>query len=271
MNSVLKQKITANYAEPELLLKVIRKHDAETFLNNVFQLITEFTDQKSENELLTLSSTILTKLNDVLLTIDNEEERKMIKYAITDIFKTDIRTVSKKFSDSFIPSLISTLKTSSFLLNNNYKELESLLGLKRYDILKSKRFTSTNAPYYDWLGREHELDEIIRDLKDKKIISSIKDFKKLFMASEQAFFNVDKEKITDLVIIFSILNDLNLIQPRHKSGYFSPLVHFGLDNDKNLLFTKPPNKILYTVKQKGRRYDEIRENYEFWIKSVVNL
>ncbi len=269
MNSVLKQKITANYADPEPLLSIIRKHDAETFLNNVFQLITEFTDQKSEQELLTLSSTILTKLNDVLLRIGDEEERRMIKYAITDIFKTDIRAVSKKFSSSFIPSLISTLKTSSFLLNNNYKELESLLGLKRYDILKSKRFTSTDAPYYDWLGREHELDELIRDIKDKKIISSIKDFKKLFVASEQAFFNIDREKITDLVIIFSIFKDFGLIQPKKKSGYFAPLVHYGLDNDKNLLFTKPPNKILYALKQKGRWYNEIRENYELWIKSVV--
>ena len=269
MNSVLKQKITANYADPESLLSIIRKHNAETFLNNVFQLITEFTDQKSEQELLTLSSTILAKLNDLLLSISDEEERRMIKYAITDIFKTDIRAVSKKLSSAFIPSLISTLKTNSFLLNNNYKELESLLGLKRYDILKSKRFTSTDAPYYDWLGREHELDELIRDLKDKKIISSIKDFKKLFVASEQAFFDIDKEKITDLVIIFSIFNEFELIQPKIKSGYFAPLVHYGLDNDKNLLFTKPPNKILYALKQKGRWYDEIRGNYELWIKSVV--
>jgi hypothetical protein len=271
MNSVLKQKITASYDQPELLLEVIRKHGAETFLNNVFQLITEFTDQKSENELLTLSSTILTKLNDVLLTIDDDEERRMIKYAITDIFKTDIRAVSKRFSDSFIPSLINTLKTSSFLLNNNYKELESLLGLKRYAILKSKRFASSDSPYYDWLGRDYELDELIRDLKDKDIIYSIKDFKKLFMATGHSFFEVNVEKLDDLIIIFSILYDLNLIQAKRKSGHFSPLTHFGVDNQQNLLFTKPPNKIHYGLKQKGRWYDEVRENHESWIKSVVAL
>jgi len=271
MKSILEQIITTNYTNPEMLLKVIRKHDSEVFLNNVFQLIKEFTDQKSENELLALASTILTKLNDVMLSIDNIEERKLVKYAITDIFKADIRAVSKNLSRTFIPSLISTLKTSSFLLNNNYKELESLLGLKRYDILKTERFTSIEAPYYDWLTQEYKLDEIIRDLIDKKIITSIKDFKKLFVANEHVFYNASKEKIDDLVIIFSIFKDLKLIKPKVKSGYFAPLVQYGLDNDQNILFTKPPNKILYALKKKGPQYHKIRENYEVWIKNIVKI
>lgn len=270
MNSVLEKKIEENYSNPKKLMGIIRKYDVELFLNNVFQLIETFTDQKSEKELVALANTILTKLNDILHTIDDKEERKLIKYAVTDIFKADIINVSKNLSENFVPALIDTLKTSSFLLNNNYKELESLLGLKRYEILKSKRFHSVDAPYYDWLGKEYELDEMIKDLKDKKIISSVKDFKKLFKESESSFFVVNKEKINDLVIIFSILKDLELIQPKIKSGYFTPLVQYGLDNDNNLLFTKPPNKIHYALKQKGRWYDEIRENYKFWIKSIVN-
>jgi len=269
MTSILEQKIQEKYENPTSLLNVIRKHDSEVFLNNVFQLITEFTGKKSENELLSLANTILTKLNDVLFRITDIEERKMVKYAITDIFKTDIQAVNQNLSDKFIPNLINTLKTSSFLLNNNYQELESLLGLKRYDILKSRRFSSTDAPYYDWLGKEHELDEFIRDLKDKSIIESVIDFKKLFSASEKTFFTINKEKTEDLVLIFSILKDLELIQPKQKSGYFSPLVHYALDNDENVLFTKPPNKIHYALKQKGRSYDEQRENYESWIKSLI--
>ena len=270
MKSVLEKKITANYANSKKLLKVIRKHDSEIFLNNVFQLIDEFTDQKSEKELLALASTILTKLNDVLLKIEDEDERKMVKYAITDIFKIDIRSVSKNLSPNFIPSLISTLKTSSFLLNNNYKELESLLGLKRYDILKTERFTSTDAPYYDWLGREHELDEFIRDLYDKKMIASVKDFRKLFTASEHAFFIADKEQLDNLVLVFSILKEKKLILPKVLSGHFAPLVQYGLDNEEKVLFTKPPSKILYALKQKGRSYTEIRGKYESWINSIVS-
>jgi hypothetical protein len=269
MNSILEQKIKEKYQNPTQLLKVIRKHNSEVFLNNVFQLISEFTDKKSENELLSLANIILTKLNDVLFAIDNIEERKMVKYAITDIFKTDIRAVSQNLSEHFVPNLINTLKTSSFLLNNNYQELESLLGLKRFDILKSKRFLSTNAPYYDWLGREFELDEFTKDLKDKNIIHSIKDFKKLFSATEKTFFTVNKDKINDLVLIFSILKDLELIRPRLKSGYFSPLVQFALDDEQKVLFIKPPNKILYALKQKARNYEELRDNYQIWIQSLI--
>lgn len=270
MISILEKKIKEKYENPSLLLQVIRKHDSEIFLNNVFQLITEFTNKKSENELLSLANTILTKLNDLLFAISDIEERKMVKYAITDIFKTDIQAVNQNLSDSFIPNLIKTLKTSSFLLNNNYQELESLLGLKRYDILKSKRFSSTKAPYYQWLGKEHELDELIRDLKDKNIIESVLDFKKIFSASEKTFFTVNKDKTEDLVLIFSILKDLELIQPKLKSGYFSPLVHYALDNDQNILFTKPPNKIHYALKKKGRNYDEQRKNYQSWIQSLLS-
>jgi len=270
MNSILEQKIQEKYENPTLLLKVIRKYDSEVFLNNVFQLITEFTDKKSENELLSLANTILTKLNDVLFKISNIEERKMVKYAITDIFKTDILAVNQNLSEHFIPNLINTLKTSSFLLNNNYQELESLLGLKRFDILKSKRFSSTDSPYYDWLGKEYELDEFIKDLKDKNIIESVKDFRKLFSATEKTFFTVNQAKTEDLVLIFSILKDLELIQPKQKSGYFSPLVQYALDNEQKVLFTKPPNKIHYALKQKGRWYEEQRENYESWIKSLIS-
>lgn len=269
MNSILEQKIKEKYENPKQLLKLIRKHNAEDFLNNVFQLVIEFTDKKSENELVSLATVILTKLDDVLFSIENIEERKMLKYAITDIFKTDIQAVSKNLSEKFIPNLISTLKTNSFLLNNNYQELESLLGLKRYEILKSKRFSNADAPYYDWLGKEQELDELIRDLKDKDIIYSIIDFKKLFSEAEKTFFTVNKDKVEDLVLVFSILKDLELIRPKLRSGYFSPLVHFALDQDKNILFTKPPNKIHYALKQKSRNYEELRENYEVWIQSLL--
>lgn len=269
MNSILEQKIKEKYENPTQLLKLIRKHDAEVFLNNVFQLVIEFTDKKSENELVSLATVILTKLDDVLFSIENIEERKMLKYAITDIFKADIQAVSNDLSDDFIPSLISTLKTNSFLLNNNYKELESLLGLKRYDILKSKRFSSTEAPYYDWLGKEQELDELIRDLKDKDIIHNITDFKKIFSEAEKTFFTVNKDKMEDLVLIFSILKDLELIRPKLKSGYFSPLVHYALDEAKNILFAKPPHKIHYALKQKGRNYEELRTNYKAWIQSLL--
>jgi hypothetical protein len=269
MSSVLEKKIQEKYSQPDALLKLIRKHDSEVFLNNVFKLISEFTDKKSENELLSLASTILTKLNNVLFAIDDIEERKILKYAITDIFKTDIRSVSQNLSEHFIPDLINTLKTSSFLLNNNYLELESLLGLKRFDILKTKRFTSVNTPYYDWLGKEHELDELIRDIKDKGIIDGVKDFKKLFSISEKTFFTVNSKKKEDLVLIFSILKEMNLIRSKNKSGYFSPLVHFALDNEKKVLFTKLPNKILYALKQKSRNYDEQRANYKSWIQSLI--
>ncbi len=131
MHSVLEKKIHDRYHNSDLLLHVIRQHDAEDFLNNVFQLIDTFTEQQSEKEMLNLAGIILTKLNELLLSIKNTDERRIIKYAITDIFKEDIRRVSKKLSPDFVPELINTLKTCSFLLNNNYKELESLLVQKQ--------------------------------------------------------------------------------------------------------------------------------------------
>ncbi|NOZ33939.1 MAG: hypothetical protein GXO80_01395 [Chlorobi bacterium] len=268
MRSLLEIKIRENYSNAEDLILIIRKYDFEAFLNKVFHTVNEYLKNEENDKILNIANTVLTNTNEKLRQITSKTDKKAIKYLLSDIFKSYITEIDQKSQNEFIPKLIESFKTISNISDYNYAELENLLNLESSNVLKSKKYFE--SPYYEWAGKTYEFDEFLRDIKDKRIITSIKSFKKLFKKSESEYFVGNPDKIEDLLIVFVILKEKKLIRPKVISGYFSPLVHFGVDNEKNFLFKKAPNKLHELLKRNTLKYNKLKEKHEKWITYSAN-
>ena len=104
------------------------------------------------------------------------------------------------------------------------------------------KMRETKYPYYQWLGYDYELNDLIYTLKDKGILIRVKGFRYLFRPIKTSFhFYALRERIDELVIIFDILKEKGLIRPKIVSGHFTPLARYGVDNEGSILFQIPPN------------------------------
>jgi len=269
MKSLLEKKLLEKYLDADKHIAIIRKYDFENYINNVFKIIGELKNEKSEKDIISVSNSILTKINEKLKQVSSETDKKTIKYLLSDIFNEYIKELDEKLSASFMPTLIENLKRTSLLSNYDFSELEKLLQFDFYDTLKPKKNNNDKRIYYSWNGKEHQFDELIGDLKDKQIILNRKEFKMLFQSSGNAFYRGNKEKTDDLLIIFVVLKEMKLIKPKCTSGYFSPLFKYGIDNENNFLFKKQPNKHHELLKRNHHNYNKLKGKYEKWINSIL--
>lgn len=267
MNSLLEKKLHEKYLDADKHIAIIRKYDFENYINNVFTIIDDLKNEKSEKDIISVSNSVLTQINEKLKQVKSETDKKTIKYLLSEIFNEYIKELDEKLSVNFMPSLIENLKRTSVLSNYDFSELEKLLRFDFYNTLKPKK-NNAKRIYYSWNAKQHQLDEFVRDIKDKKIILSIKEFKKLFQSSGNAFYRGNKEKTDDLVIIFVILKEMKLISPKYTSGYFSPLFRYGIDNQNNFLFEKQPNKYHDLLKRNHQKYNTLKEKHTKWINSI---
>ncbi|WBX76238.1 hypothetical protein PG911_16670 [Tenacibaculum ovolyticum] len=267
MKSLLEEKLINKYLDADKHIAIIKKYDFEKYINNVFEIIGDLKNKKSEKDIISVSNSILTKVNEKLKQVNSQSDKKTIKYLLSDIFNEYIKELDSKFSESFMPNLIENLKMTSLLSGYDFSELEKLLQFDYYNTLKPKK--NNKRVSYSWNGELHQFDEFIKDLKDKKIIFSIKEFKMLFKNSGNAVYSGNIEKTDDLVIIFVILKEMNLITPKHTNGYFTPLFKYGIDNEGNFLFKKQPNKHHELLKRKHQNYNKIKGKHLKWINSIL--
>lgn len=256
--------ITKNYQDSSSLINLIRKYDFERFLNGTLSEI-EIARANSDTKKLTeLATTCLIKINENLKGI-NSKEKEQLEYLLSDVFQTILKNID---SENTLSEIQNTLLNACKLSGYNYDVLEQMLGLKKQQILKS-RPSNRNLPYYEWEGLDYELNGLLDFLIDNKIIVSKKDFRKIFNPINDHFdYKGNKDKVSDLVLVFSILKEKKLIKPKINSGHFAPLVRYGVDNDGRYLFQKNPNKIHEYLKRNNDLYSRIRDKYE---KIINNL
>jgi len=252
-------KLSDRYQNVDELHLLLTKYNLEETINTAIESIDcKMTDNQIQ-ELPKLSGIILNEINSVISNIENIGEKKKIEYLLSDIFQDYINIIlTQKKSENIITEIIENLRIACEYRGYDYNILTNVLGLEKITILKSK--TRTKKKYYEWLKTEGELDEISRDLYDKKIIFSVKEFKKLFKPTSDSFYVKFNSKFKDeVIVLFHIFKEEKLIMPKGTSGHFSPLVQYAVDNENNFLINKAINKEHERIKKNSVRHSEIRQ------------
>ncbi len=257
--------ISENYQDSSSLITLIRKYDFEKFLNGTLaeiKIAITNTDTIRLSELATIS---LIKINENLKGIKSKE-KEQLEYLLSDVFQTVLNSID---SVETLYNIQNTLLNACEMSGYDFNVLEQMLGLKKQQILRP-RPTNRGLPYYEWKGLDYELNCLMDFLIDKKTIISKKNFRKIFNPISDHFdYKGNTDKVSDLVLVFSILKEKRLVKPKINSGHFSPLVRYGVDNDGKYLFKKAPNKIHEYLKRNNALYCRLRFNYECVINNFA--
>jgi hypothetical protein len=258
-----------NYQNSEELRLLLIKYELENTISTAINSVNSKMTEKEFNELPKISGIILNEINSVISKIKNSKDKKDIEYLLSDIFQDYIKKISiKDNSNTIINDIIESLKIACEYRGYDYNTLTQFLGLEKATILIPKSITKKT--YYEWLGKESELDEISRDLADKKIIYSIKEFKKLFKPISDSFYVKFNKKFKDEVIIFfQLLKEHKLIKPKGVSGHFAPLIQYSVDNENLFFIPKAINKEHERIKKNTVRHNEIKEKLKNLIEQNI--
>lgn len=260
-----------NYQNSDNLHSLLIKYNLDNTITKAIDSINGKLNGNEFKELPKISGIILNDINGIISEIKNDDEKKKIEYLLSDIFQDYIKNISiQDNSDTIINDIIENLKIACEYRGYDYNILTQVLGLEKTNVLKPK--SKIKKTYYDWLGNEVELDEITRDLADKKIIYSIKEFKKLFKPVTDSFYvKFNKEFKDEIIVFFQLLKEKKLIKPKGTSGHFAPLTQYSVDNENVFLIKKAINKEHERIKKNDVRHNEIRKKLTIVIeKNLIN-
>lgn len=263
----LKAILDSKYENSNEIFELLQKFNLDKVISNAILQIESKIKNDKFDDLPKISGIILNDVNSVIANVTDKEEKTKLEYLLSDIFQDYIQQINRlPNSQSIIKELIENIRTACEYRGYNFFELDKLLQLEKETKL-IKKFS--NELYYEWLREEHELDEIIRDLIDKKYIYSIKEFKKLFRPhTETLYIKFNKIYKDELIIFFHLLKEEQLAKPRGKgnSGHFAPFVKYAIDNENNFLIEKPINKEHERIKKNKEKYQQTKENLLSLIK-----
>jgi len=264
--SKIERLIAKEYQDPQDLIELIRKYDFEKFLNGFLDEFEISISNSNDQRLSDIASLLLTRTNENLKGISLDEKRKL-EFLLSDIFQSLMKTIQ---SSEILSKIQGALLDTCNLMGYDYNTLEQMLGLKKQMLLKPKISNMENFPYYKWKGIDYEKDELIRFLKEKGLIYSVKEFRKIFAPISEHFkFHGNKEAEADFIIIFDILKEQNLIQPKVLSGHYTPLVRYGVDNEGEFLFKNAPNRIHEYAKRDMAGYTLLKGKYTEKINKIA--
>lgn len=260
----LKQKLSQKYENANEIYELLKQYKLEKILTNATIQIDNKLKNNKIDDLPHFSSLILNDINTIISKVNEQEVKRKLEYFLSDLFQDYFSEISnKQNANKILKEIIENIKTACEYKGYNYYELEKLLSLERQTIVVKK---ATNGLYYEWLKLYHELDEIAKDLLDKKYIYSVKEFKKLF-TPDPIFVRFNKNYKDELILFFHILKEEKLIRPRGKnnSGHFSAFVNYALDNEKNFLIEKKINKEHERLKKNNSKYQLLKEK----VKNII--
>lgn len=264
----LENKIRQHYGNSDHLINLLRKIDLEKSLILAIEKIETAIKSNNKNLLISLSGNILLAVNSKIVSLNNEQDKKHLEYFFADFFQDYINTIIQHpEGQNLLKQINDNLKNTCEFQGYDYTALSNILNLEKHIILLPKP-KNDNPIYYTWNGRIEELDEISKDIQDKKWINSVKEFKRLFkpiVGNLQVICN--KEHRDELLLLFHILKEKNLIIPKGKgnSGHFAPFIKYSLDNDGKFLFEKAVNKHHESMKRNLLKYNDLKQKTELLV------
>lgn len=250
-------------------ISLLKQYKLYTLIDERLNYLSSQIEQDNQLDFITLSISFIQEVNTILDNVEDEEEKKKLKYFLGSIsnYIIDTLTNEKIITSQNLISLKDSLKNLAEVKNYNFQDIEMRLQIdrliKRLDSSEERNSTKVN-PYYEWKSKAYKLDEISKDLKSENVILSTKKFKKLFTLNPVSF-KVSPDKADFLFVLFEVLYDFKLITPKIKKGKFSALVEFAIDLNEKVLYEKIPKYIKQEIKKNPQRYNELRERAIKWI------
>lgn len=224
--------------------------------------------EKGKNIIGTLASTYLTRLNSVLEKVDDIEEKEELEYILSEISNEFIHQILQKEGishENLLTEIKEALITTCQVNNWNTELLLKKIRIDLLHVLSVKTESSIDnnlkrIVYYLWLGNNDTLDELAYNLKDRKLIKSTGEFKKLFSAHTGNFnVKVDSAQIDFMIVLFDQLKVKKLIKPCGTQGHFFPLKAYCVDFDKNVLIKNDPKRIKELILRNSTKYQKLLE------------
>lgn len=257
----LKSKLSQKYENADEIYELLKKFNLDKVALTAIQQIDSKINNNKVDDLPKISGIILNDINVVISTVKDPDDKRKLEYFLSDLFQDYISQISKQPNSlRLIKEIIENIRTACEYRGYNYTELERLLSLEKQTVVVRK---VTNELYYEWQREEQELDEIAKDLADKKYIYSVKEFRKLFK-SDPTYVRFNKTYKDEVIVFFQILKEKKLIIPRGKgnSGHFTAFVKYAMDNENNFFIQNKINKEHERIKKNSSRHLQLKEKVE---------
>lgn len=271
MSSKLQKIIQDKYFDHAEIIKLIKKYRLEQIINKSIQTVESRLENHDFDNIPNISGILLTNVNSLVGQITESSDKIKIKYVLGDLFQDYLNIISsQKEGKAILQKIQENLITACEIGNHDYSDLIKYLGLEKSKILIPN--LNPNLIYYEWYGKDYELDELSKDLYDMKIIYSVKEFKKLFKPiTKNLIVRCNPEKRDILFVLFQLLKDQELIKPQGISGHFAPIVRYCMDNEESFLFKKAANKFHDILKRKKDKYLKIKDLVLNIINNNINM
>ncbi|MCB0476749.1 MAG: hypothetical protein KDC84_01205 [Crocinitomicaceae bacterium] len=268
--SKLESIIYETYGSADELIALVRKVDLETNLNTMLDKIESALESDDHNKIVAISGPMLSGINNKLSNHSNQDEKQKLEYLLADIFEKYLIIISqKKDGPNILAQVDENLRETCEIAGYDYDALTSLFNIRKHVVLLPQRKIQSRY-YYEWNGIPYELDEIIRDIADKKWIYSVKEMRRVFSpVTGNLQIRCNPERKAELLIFFHKLKEFNLITPkgRGNSGHFRPICTYAVDNEGNFIYQKAVNKLHNRLKNNLKRYAELTGKAEKIIES----
>ena len=274
-NQMLKELISKIFANNQAnVLHLLEKYELHKFISDFSEkidMLESYDVQK--NTIGALASSLLTRINVVLEKIESNEDKERLEYILSEITTVFIYQLLQKEGISQKQVLIEIKNALITVCEINNWDIELLLKKTKIDLLhtlsvrlvdtsieKIKIDSDSKLCYYKWLGKDDHFKEFTYDLKDKKIIKSVEEFKKLFNKhTGKIQIRMSSSHIDFIVLLFDQMKKENLIRPCGTKGHFFPLKMYCVDFDKKVLFKKEPKRIKELVKRDSTKHAKLLE------------
>lgn len=266
----LQKFVTEKYQDEELALELIRKYGLENILDNGIKKIENALKTEQHQSLPNYASIILSDSNNIIGTIQIIEDKRKIKSLLADIFKYYLDLCDfKDPSGSLTMGIISSLEKACELKEYDYNELQLLLNLDRYWIRSKNNSERNTQNHYQWNLKQGLLDIFLSRLKERNLIDSKKEFRRLFTKHDGSIsIKLPENGINVLFLIIHQLGKEKIITPKGGNGLFVPIIKFCVDEQGNKIIKIPANKFHERLKRNEAEYDTLLQEARFFIKPI---
>ncbi len=257
---VNKQKEIIDLLEKYKLVKAI-----EPVLEKILDV--DFSDfEKSKKKIGLSASTVLTRVNLIMQEIELVEDKMLIEYIITDIFKeilVNILDSNLEKKELIFAEISESLKITCEANGWNFRDLNNkmridlghvLMAKSSSSILSNKNTKTEMVVHYIWNKTNEEFENLAYDLKDKKVIKSVKEFKLLFAPPTMQKVRMNLDCLDFIIILFDELYATKRIGMNGSKGQFLPLKLFCVDFEYKELLKTEPKRIKEAIKKNHSKH-----------------
>ena len=156
---------------------------------------------------------------------------------------------------------------------NKRMPIESLVKFAKDSHNKSEEnnlLSNLHNYYYQWNGRDSDLDYLIRNLKSENHILQVRNFKKIFSKhTGELTIKINRDSINFIFLLLKILHEKSLIIPKgNNTGVFYPLKLFAVDFDNKILIKGDAKYISYKLRKKSPENLLMQEKIHKWILNI---